>query len=1150
MSSERAKRRAISVRKNTQKKRRVRRLREALQQSEERYKLLFNSGYDAIMVHEYTDDYNLTQFLEVNDVACEMLGYSRQQLLQMNPQQIVDAACWKDAEKIREIILKEKHALFEWTAITRDGRKIPVEINTHLFELNERPTLLSIARDVTQRKSIEEALRQSGERYKLMFESSYDAVMIYGLSKESFPGKLLEANKVACTILGYSRDELLSLSLPNLIAPEFRQESGEHMEKLLIQKRGLFETELLTKKKQQIPAEVSAHLFNLSGEPAVLLIARDSSARKHAEKVQSAIYRISEAAYSASSLEQLLPAIHSIVNELMPAKNLFISLYDEQTGILSFPYFVDEYNEPEPARKQGKGMTEYVLRTGEPLLAPLRKIRELYQQGEIELLGTIPIDWLGVPLKTKDHTIGVLSIQSYTEGVRFGEEEQNILMFVSTQIAAAIERKRAEEALRKSDERYRALIRQSSEGIWRTEFEVPIPVSLPEEEQIAKLYGQGYVAECNDVMAQMYGLNKAEDLIGLKLERMLLRSDSDNKNYLRRFIRNGYRLIDAESHEIDLSGRPRYFLNNIAGIVENGHLTRVWGHLREVTERKRAEEAMRASEARYRLLFERNLAGVFRTTVDGEFIDCNDSFARILGFDSREELLAHRSWDFYPASGDRDSFIFRLRENQALTNYEIRLKRRDGKLIWALENASLIQDESGYASLIEGTLIDITDRKSAEEQIAYQAYHDALTGLPNRNLLRDRLNQALAHSVREGEGLAILFLDLDHFKLINDTMGHSVGDWLLRDVAERLKKSVREGDTVARLGGDEFVLLLPGVQISENAARIAQKILDVIDLPMQYQNHELFITTSIGISLCPNDGKDAETLLKSADNAMYRAKELGRNMYQLSSPALNERAQIRLSMERDLRRAVDRNEFVLYYQPQFELNTGTITGVEALIRWMHPEKGMIMPLDFIPLAEETRLIAPIGQWILKTACEQIRSWRLQGASLRLSVNLSAKQFQQHNLVHQIETTLAQTGMPSEELVIEITESVAMQNMDLTLAVLHTLRKKQIQIALDDFGVGYSSLSYLKHFPIDIIKIDPSFIRDLGTGMQEESLVRAVIQLGHSLDRRVIAEGVETESQREFLLHEGCEEIQGFLMCHPLPPDQLEPLLLAAMSEKR
>ncbi|HSP05806.1 MAG TPA: EAL domain-containing protein, partial [Acidobacteriota bacterium] len=491
----------------------------------------------------------------------------------------------------------------------------------------------------------------------------------------------------------------------------------------------------------------------------------------------------------------------------------------------------------------------------------------------------------------------------------------------------------------------------------------------------------------------------------------------------------------------------------------------------------------------------------------------------------------------------REYYLFRIREQKAVTNFEQRLRRKDGSPVWVLENVSLLPDQFEGSQVMEGTAVDITDRKKAEDQIAFQAYHDALTGLPNRNLFRDRLIQAVAQATRNRDGLAVLFLDLDHFKLINDTLGHSLGDWLLTRVAERLRKIVREVDTVARLGGDEFIVLLPGIRAGEDAARVAQKVLSGIDDPFRHETQDLFVTTSIGISLFPADGEDAETLIRSADNAMYRAKELGRNNYHLFSPSLNLRVQTRLSWERDLRRAVDRQEFVMYYQPQIQLQTGRIIGLEALIRWQHPDKGLVLPNSFIHVAEETRLIFPIGQWAVHTACRQLKEWQNGGfPHLQVSINLSARQFQHEGLMDFVQKTLAETGLSPSSLVVEITESIAMQNVELTLSVLKQLRKFGIRIALDDFGIGYSSLSYLKHFPVDIIKIDTTFVRDVGHGQEEDALVRAVIQLGANMNRQVIAEGIETSEQRNFLLQEGCDLAQGFLFSPAVPPDEALVLL--------
>jgi diguanylate cyclase (GGDEF)-like protein len=444
-----------------------------------------------------------------------------------------------------------------------------------------------------------------------------------------------------------------------------------------------------------------------------------------------------------------------------------------------------------------------------------------------------------------------------------------------------------------------------------------------------------------------------------------------------------------------------------------------------------------------------------------------------------------------------------------------------------------------------GTAFDVTDRKRVEEQIQYQAYHDALTGLPNRMLFLDRLQIALAHARRQGGQPAVLFLDLDDFKVINDTLGHATGDRLLQGLAERLIVSVREDDTVARMGGDEFTLLLPNVGRMEDAARLAGKLLEAVAQPFQIDGQDLFVTTSVGVSLYPGDGEDAETLLKNADRAMYRAKEMGRNNYQLFAPALNVRAVNRLSLETRLRRALEREEFVLHYQPQVNLATRRIVGLEALIRWQEGDGRLLEPAEFIPVAEEARLILPLGQWILRAACQQARAWQDQGLpEVRLAVNLSARQFQQQDLIRSVFFAVRDAGLPARRLELEITESAAMLNVDRTIGMLHGLRDMGVRISMDDFGTGHSSLSYLKRFPIDAVKIDQSFVRDMTSDPSDAAIVKAIVAMAHSLGLNVVAEGVETLAQADFLRRTGCDEMQGFLVGRPLPADEVTETLRA------
>jgi len=447
-----------------------------------------------------------------------------------------------------------------------------------------------------------------------------------------------------------------------------------------------------------------------------------------------------------------------------------------------------------------------------------------------------------------------------------------------------------------------------------------------------------------------------------------------------------------------------------------------------------------------------------------------------------------------------------------------------------------------YWPLLLQRLRHILANQRAEQQIKHLAYHDTLTGLPNRMLFHDRLQQALSQAVREGHIMGVMFLDLDRFKIINDTLGHDVGDELLKAVSQRLINCIRQGDTVVRLGGDEFTIILPIIAKAEDAAFVAQKILTTLAEPFLLNHQELHITSSIGISLYPDDGTSTQTLIKNADIAMYRAKDLGKNNYQFYTADMNSRAMESITLENALRHALERDELLLHYQPQIDIRSGRIVGVEALVRWQHPEFGLVSPARFIPLAEETNLIIPIGEWVLRTACEQGRRWREQGLPVwRMGVNLSARQFRHKNLLEPIFRIVRETGFDPHHLELEITESLLMQGAGKTIAVLEELDKAGIRLALDDFGTGYSSLSYLKRFPIDTVKIDRSFVRDIHTDPNDAAITSAIIAMAHSLKLSVIAEGVETEEQLAFLRERECDEYQGYLFSKPLAAEEIERL---------
>lgn len=566
--------------------------------------------------------------------------------------------------------------------------------------------------------------------------------------------------------------------------------------------------------------------------------------------------------------------------------------------------------------------------------------------------------------------------------------------------------------------------------------------------------------------------------------------------------------------------------------------------LRDITERKRAEEALRESEERYRALTENTYDLISEISIDGRYLYLTPNYKDVLGYET-SEFLGKRVTDFIHPE-DRPAVMTGFRrvfEHFALGQVVYRNMHKNGELRWFESTGKTYQTVTGELRVVFVSR-DITERQRYEETIRHQAFHDALTGMPNRLLLKDRLTLAMAHAKRNRQMLAVLFLDLDRFKLINDTLGHATGDQLLQRIAMRLKECVREDDTVARMGGDEFTLLLPEITQAENAAKVAHKILEAIRQPLDIGGHELYITTSVGIVLYPNDGEDAETLLKNADTAMYRAKEKGRNNYQLYTPAMNAKAFERLAMENSLRRALEREEFVVHYQPRLNINTGEIIGMEALVRWQTPDRGLVPPGEFIPVAEETGLIVPIGEWVLHTACAQNKAWQDAGfPPVRVAVNLSARQFQLQNLVATVSRVLKETGLDPHWLELEITETVAMQNAEYATGMLKELKDMGIELSIDDFGTGYSSLSYLKRFPINKLKIDKSFVNEIGTDKDHAAIASTIIVLGQSLKLGVVAEGVETEEQLDFLKLHQCNEMQGFLFGRPVSAGEFETLLM-------
>ncbi len=552
-----------------------------------------------------------------------------------------------------------------------------------------------------------------------------------------------------------------------------------------------------------------------------------------------------------------------------------------------------------------------------------------------------------------------------------------------------------------------------------------------------------------------------------------------------------------------------------------------------------ANTALENSEKRVRAILENALVGIAHIK-DGNIVAVNRKFEEIFGYERdeiqglRKEIL-YPSVDIHKAINEAASML--LANNETYQG-EWKMKHKNGTIFWCAVSAKSISEktrEEGIIWLFE----DITQRKRSEEELLHLANYDSLTGLPNRSLFIDRLEQGIGRTRRQDGLLGLLYIDLDRFKIINDSMGHTTGDELLKCVASRFFECVRNTDTVCRLGGDEFTIVLPEMQDISDAGKVAEKIIMVMNDPFDLNGEKVNISPSIGVSIFPDDGEEIESLLKNADSAMYHAKSKGRNNYQYYTQEMNAEARQRLDRENRLRRAVEFDQFMLYYQPQVDTKTLHITGYEALIRWHDSETGLVSPDQFIPLLEDTGLIVPVGDWILRRACLDVKQMSAKNEHFKsVSINLSARQFVDHSIVDRIRLIMEETGISPDQLVIEITETIMMTETERSLKLLTELSELGVMLSLDDFGTGYSSLAYLKQFPINVIKIDKSFIHDLHTNQSDSAICEAIIAIGHRLNLKVVAEGVETEEQYIYIRDKGCHSIQGYYFGKPLPISQL------------
>jgi diguanylate cyclase (GGDEF)-like protein/PAS domain S-box-containing protein len=728
---------------------------------------------------------------------------------------------------------------------------------------------------------------------------------------------------------------------------------------------------------------------------------------------------------------------------------------------------------------------------------------------------------VGLVIPTASGIFGVLLAYSNRQRT-FADYELAFLKSTASLLGEAVERSHTEAALRKSESRLKQLIASTLDAVFSID-------------------RAGIVIEWNPQAEATFGL-RAGEMVGQPLPPKIAELfDAVGKGSMtKRRIETTAQRANGEEFPIEVTIEP----------VGSGAEQTFTAFLRDISERRRAHAELEKREQRFRALVEKSWSGVALLDGDLAFGYSGASTERLLGY-VEDELLG-TSFLAYIHPRERETMRETLSSLAAGTaqesQVELRFRHRNGMWIWIEAFAqNMLHDPSVGAIVLNYR--DVTQRKATEKQLEYQAYYDALTGLPNRLLFRDRVINAIAQARRNRRGVGDVYLDLDRFKLVNDSLCHSLGDGLLSEVAARLQSCVRASDTISRLGGDEFTILLIDTSSSEAIAGVARKILQSLAHPFRVEGHELFVTASIGISIFPADGDEVETLLKSADSAMYRAKELGRNQAQMFTASMNERYGRRLALEQSLHHAVDRGELVVHYQPIFDRNRKKIVSLEALVRWNHPTKGLVPPADFIGLAEETGLIVPIGEWVLRRVCHDLRDWRHAGLPpIRVGINISAPQFQQLSFPRVVAAIMHEYSCDPSGIEFEITETVAVQNIEMTMNAMRELKEIGIRIAIDDFGTGQSSLVYLKRFPIDTVKIDQAFVHDVTTDESAAAIVSYVINLAHTLRLAVVAEGVETEEQWSFLRLNACDHMQGFLFSHPLPVDEAEAFIRAELGK--
>ncbi|MBX7246378.1 MAG: EAL domain-containing protein [Candidatus Sumerlaeaceae bacterium] len=976
-----------------------------------------------------------------------------------------------------------------------------------------------------ERQQVIHDLETSEERYRALIENLKDGIYLRYVDS----GVPIYMNSTFVEMFGYTMSELEAIPLASLWAPEERSIALEKQKR--ITKGEIVAPYIITavrKDGSRFVAEISPLLVNYKGSKCVQGVVRDITDRQRVENERRTLARLSTRLTAADSVADIVEGVREEGEQLLNWDAHYFAVQEpdsDQYLILSFVDTEDGRRTIYPGTEHPIERVRSNLRAvmeGEPVLIN----RTMAEMGTADLgqFGTkrVSASLMFVPVRSVHGVIGVLSAQSYTPNL-YDEEDLRLFLRVADIVSPALERVRAEEAVRQSDQKLSILFQQTPLGVIRWDMKF-------------------CVVEWNPAAEKIFGFTK-EEAMGRHAAEFLIPDDSRpqvDKTW--RDLLNNRGGFRSRNENLSKSGRRIHCEWYNTPLIDNrGKVIGVASMVQDVTEATVTEHALRESEERYSLAVQGANDGIWDWNLKTDETYFSPRWKSMLGYhpDDIQPLLSEWFSRIHPDDVARveAEMSHHLDGQTPHFENEHRVRHKDGSYRWMLCRGIAVPDSDGKPLRMAGSQTDITERMRAEEQLLHDAFHDGLTGLPNRALFMEHLERSISQlRRRDGSLVAVLFIDLDRFKLINDGMGHTIGDRLLVAFSNRIQRCLRPGDIFARLGGDEFTILLDDIRDAAIASQAAERVLREQATPFNVGDHEMFVTASVGIAFGTSSEDRPDDIIRNADTAMYRAKAKGKARYEVFDMEMRTEVQNLLQIETDLRRGISRKEFEIHYQPVVELRTGEIAGFEAVVRWHHPRRGLVAPPEFLSVAEETGLIMPLGEWVFRHACMQGKEWQAKYPARPgqfISINLSGKQFAQLNLIQLIDVILEETGLAPENIAVEITESVLMGDFDQTISVLQKLKERRLQICIDDFGTGYSSLSYLHQFPINKLKIDRSFVMSLGSENESPEIVKTIMTLAHDLEMEVIAEGVETRQQLEFLRELGCEYAQGFYFSRPV-----------------